>query len=1049
MEPAIKFFLDRARLNYTFALFLFLAGIYSWNILPKEIFPPFELDKLMISGAYSGASADTLDKMAVTDIEDEVKSISGITKVDSTIRSGVFNMILTLEKNSDKTDIYNKVKDAVSTVIPNLPSDMTDPSVTSMTHKFPLMQVSISSEKLNKEELLNVAKEIKSKLARIENLTDIAIYGESDTEVKIRLDSRKIEAYALDNKSVISAIAGISYIFPLGKIEQQGEHLFMTTTFGKGSQEEYLNTLLTIGNKRIYLRDIAHVQIEHGDSDTRSTFDGHPSFTMNLSKDAEGNAITLAKDVKNLLKQYEQEEVDVVIESFSDTSIYIRNRLNTVTSNIFFGFILVTLSMFLLINKRISIVVAAGIPFSFIIGLIFFQFTGYSINMMSLLGALIAIGVLVDDAIIVAENIQRHIEEGMPPREAAIVGTKEVAMPVIMATLTTMFAFMPMLMMEGEMGQFIKMIPVAVIILILASLVESFFFLPLHSRHLLRPHTPTLSWNPMQQRYINFLRRLIHHKRLSLAFFLVFIPAMTVFGFMHSKFQFFPSFDSTEIYITGKLNINNSIDDTFESVKKIEQEVLKHKDELYLDHTSAVAGFKFEQSTGGENGDHVFSIFVPLKEPIEDNFIERYITPVLTFDFDRSDRIRPMKSFEVETKLREYLKEIPKTYHTEEFSVDAARAGLIQWDIDIALLSNSGEKIRMAIDELQNAMKKIEGVTKVSDDAKEGVREIKLKINRYGEQLGLNEGTIASLLSDYFLFAKRAQSFDSEGIVEIKTEDINKDRITTLENFTIALSDGGKVQLKDVVELEYTNTYEKIIKKDGEREKSVFANVDPKIVTSLEVLKKLEPIFEKLRSEGITINLGGEQEKNEQLMHDMMVASTIALFLMFLALLFMFDSFKHALMILSIIPFSFLGVVAGHHIMGMNLTMPSIIGILGLAGVVINDGIVMLSFIRNTHEPEMLFKRASQRLRPVVLTSITTLLGLSTLIFFPSGQAKILQPLAIALGFGLAWGTVLNLIYLPTLYAVVNRVHKVNTHEKTGQKRFGLRTNWLKGSKSR
>lgn len=1023
--PIVKFFLDNARLNYTLALFLFIAGIYSYIVIPKEIFPPLSLNKIAITGGYSGASADNLDKIATINIEDRVKSISGITKVESTIKAGSFSTILTLKEGANIDDILNRVKDAISIIKQDLPSDMNEPTATNIEHKIPLMQVAISSKFLSYDELMDVAKDIKSKISKVENLTDVALYGEASKEIRVSIDSKKLRAYSISPKDAIAAISNLSYIYPVGKIEERGSHLYITTTYGKSSKEEYLETIITISQKRIKLRDIANVDIYYPKGDTISSFNGVQSLNLNISKDESGNAIALSKKVKEILKEFEKSYENISISPYSDTSIYIENRLNTVVSNITLGFILVFFSLFFLINGRISLVVAAGIPFSFIIGLIFFNLSDNSINMISLLGALIAIGVLVDDAIIVAENIQRHIEEGMAPKEAALIGTKEVAMPVIMATLTTIFAFTPMLLMSGEMGQFIKMIPIAVAILVAASLVESFLFLPTHAKHLLRENSKTLSWRYVNDIYKSIISLLIVHKYIALFLFVVCVPLATFFGFKASKFQFFPPFDSTQIYVNGSLEPGVKIEESFEIVNALERALLEKREEFFIKSTSAVAGVLVGGSD--DNGDvspNLFVIFVELYEPIGENFVDRYISPILSFDFDKSEKIRDIPTFELESAIASYLKPLAQKYALESFSVEAQRAGVIKRDIEIKLQSNSDELVMHHIEQLKKRLKEIDGVINIGDDAKAGVDELKIELNSYGESLGLSERDIASALSGFFHISPRAKSFDSSGIIDITTLDIDRDNLETLEEFELFLSDGRRVKLSDVVSFNRISSFEKILKENGEKQRSVYAFIEPKKTTALEVQKELQGDIERIENDGIVVILGGEKEQSQRLAKDMMVASMIALFLMFLSLLVMFNSFKYTFMILAIIPFSFLGVLIGHFFLGLHLSMPSIIGILGLSGVVINDGIVMLDFLRKSKNAKELLDRATMRLRPVILTSLTTIIGLSTLMFFPSGQAKILQPLAISLGFGLAWGSVMTLFFLPTLYAVVNKIDK-------------------------
>jgi multidrug efflux pump subunit AcrB len=302
--------------------------------------------------------------------------------------------------------------------------------------------------------------------------------------------------------------------------------------------------------------------------------------------------------------------------------------------------------------------------------------------------------------------------------------------------------------------------------------------------------------------------------------------------------------------------------------------------------------------------------------------------------------------------------------------------------------------------------------------------EYRLKINDYGEKLGLSEGEVARLLSGYFLQRRQALTFGGEGIVEIRTEEIGKDDLARLENFDYPLGDGRYVKLREIADFIKSRDFMQIKKRDGEIVRTVFAAIDKRRTTANDVLERLDPLLKSIEKEGVKIRLMGEKEKNTQLAKEMKKAVVVALFLILIALLLIFSKIKYALMVMSVIPFSIMGALAGHLLLGINLTMPSIIGILGLAGVVVNDGIIMLDFLHGTHDAGSFFERAVLRLRPILITSITTFLGLFTLIFFATGQAVILQPIAVSIGFGLLWGTVLNLFYLPTLYAIVNGIEK-------------------------
>jgi multidrug efflux pump subunit AcrB len=1022
MKRIIRFFLENKRFNYTLLVFMILAGVYAYQAMPKEMFPPTTLDKILISGHYAGASAEVLDSIAVEPIEEEVSSISGIERLEATIRAGFFSIELTLQGGSDLSSVLSRVKDAVALARADLPSDMEEPVSQMMEAEIPLIIVNVSDEAGDRQLLMRAAEDLKRRLSRVENLTNITIYGQSDRQIRIALDGGRLQAYGLSTQAASQAIGQLSTIFPIGKIEEKGaRHLFLSSYGGPKSVAALEETLITANDKRLYLGDIAEITIGYADSDTMASFNGRAALSVNVAKAKEGNAMDLAAQVRQIAGSLEADYPQLKVGTFTDTSVYIRNRLNTVTSSIFFGLILVSLVMLLLINKRISLVVTLGIPVAFVIALVFLHQMGETINMISLLGALIAIGVIVDDAIIVAENIQRHIEEGYPPKEAALLGAQEMVAPVIAASLTTVFAFLPMLMLTGEIGMFIKIIPIAISVLILAALIESFIFLPLHCQHLLSKNERELSWAPVTRAYGRVICFLVHYKKSTLAFFWLGVPALIVVGFSLMRFEFFPPFDSNQINITGKLPVNTSLEESYAVTQALQKAIEPYRETYHIETMTAISGFRRNPDGSSDGGENLFHLFVDLYPLAPQNFVDRFITPYFSLDYDGDNQIRQIQSPEIVRRLNEDLAGFKAAHNLEQLEVKGSGAGVVATDLEIAVVGDDDTLAREQVGRIRQALSEIEGVVRLYDDANEGIAELRLKLNDYGRQLGLSEESLWRVLSDYFLEPARGRALDEAGILEVVPVALNRDFFETLENFAFPLAGGQSVRLSEVVSFVEIENPEKVRKAGGQRRRTVYGDVDG--ITASEVIEQVRPLLEEIGTiPGISIALGGEQEKTDQLKTQMLMATGVAIFLIFLTLLVEFNAFRSTLMILSVIPLSLLGVILGHALMGLNLTMPSMIGALGLAGVAVNGGIVMLDFIRRSQTLGHLIERASLRVRPVVLTTLTTLAGLSLLVFFPSGQAVVLQPLAVSLGFGLFWATVLNLFYLPTFYALLNRI---------------------------
>jgi len=1020
----IEYFIKNSRLNYALLVFLIFMGIDAYIKIPKEIFPDVELDKISVLGSYRGTSANIMDKMAVRDIEDEISNISGIDKTETTITPGAFAILLTLNENANKEITLGRVKDAIALSRQYLPSDMNEPVAQLLDKTRPLIRLALSSSTLSIGELTPIAQDLKSKISKLDNISEVLIRGDSDEEVIIKIDSEAVLAYGLQHASVQKAIANLSYIYPVGNIEQKGKFAYVSTVNGKADAQEYKESILNIDEKYIKLGDIAEVSIEYPQTETLATFNNKKIISLVISKGTKGDALVLSKVLREYIKNIEKNYDGVDFNFYQDSSKPIKERLDTIISNLMFGLILVFISMYILINLRVAFIVTLGIPFSFIIGLLTIYHLGYSINMISLLGALIVIGIVVDDAIVVGENIQRYIDEGMDNYSAAIRGVKEMVLPVTLATVTTVAAFLPIFMMQGEIALFILLIPITVVIILIASLIESFFFLPLHAQEFLRKSNNLISWVPLQKFYVRLILHFLHFKKISLLLFLILIPLATFYIAQSMKFQFFPNFDGNYLYISGKLNINTPLEDTYEISKEIEAKLMEHSEEFSLKAISSVVGYRRSLSGETQRNNSVFMITMELYDRVDTNWVDKYINPILnfSFEFDNPNKIRQKQTFELSPRAKEIIDVYRSKYNMEDLGVMEDKPGLIKSDIQINLSGSNDEILQKNIKKLEDELSKMEYIKDYSNNIKYGKMEYKIKINSYGESLGLSEASVAKTLSAYFLEQKQTTTFNESGIMEIKTEDSSKDNIERFLNFNLALSDGRYVKLSDIADISEIKDYEKIDKLNGNIIKTVFANVDKRKITAEEILEKLKPTLDSIAKTGVHVELLGEKEKNEQLKNDMKKAVLLAIFLIFLTLLLIFSKIKYVLMVMSVIPLSVLGALIGHKIMGINLSMASIIGILGLAGVVINDGIIMIDFLHGTHKLEDFLQRAKLRLRPIIITSVTTFLGLFSLIFYATGQAVILQPIAISLGFGLVWGTFLNLIYLPTLYAMVNKI---------------------------
>lgn len=1025
-EKFLKFFVENSRMNYTLFVLVFALGIWSYTKTPKEIFPSFDLDMISIKGSYTGASVDILDKMAVTEIEDNIKNIDSIDTMSTVISPGKFTIILELKKGEDRFREADKIKDVITLIKTNLPSDMNEPSVNVLDRTRTLADVTITSDKLSTDQLKPFADTLKSQILNISGISEINIYGDSDKFFEVLLDEKKIDALNLNKSDVFNALSTISYIFPIGKIEDPKKHFYISTYNGAKNAKEFGNILLKISNQTFYVKDIATISKKYEDSSTLYSLNGKSALSLQIVQSNSADAIQIVKEIKKILPNISKRNPDINIEISDDNSERIIDRLNIVSSNILFGIILITIIVALLINARMSFIIAIGIPTSFVLASLYMYLSGYTINMISLVGVLIAIGIVVDDAIVVSENIQQHIEEGYSPKESAIMGAKEMVEPVTIASVTTLFSFLPILMLSGTMGQVMKLIPIALSALVVASLIESFLFLPIHAAHTLKSGSKVTSWEKANKIYNKIIHFFMNWKKTFITIFIILVPFLTFYFIGNSKFQMFPKFDSTDIKITLKANANTTLEEAFKIVSSIEADILKNKDEFYIKNINSVAGYRRDVGNNTENFPYAMYMTVELQKLKPMNFLDKYITPNLSLYYDETGRTREQRSDKIAKRLKKFIekKNYKAKYNLDEIAVLEKKVGPIKADIKIGIVTPNNQTAIKAVESIDKELRKINGIKSVSNSLKFGIDEIKIKVNSYGEQLGITESFIGNYLSNLYLLKKKAVSFDEKEMLDIKIESLSKDDYSSFKNTQIPLSDGTFVALNEVVNFNTLRAFEQLLKDDGIKNFYIFANVNPDVITSTEVIDKIKPLLDKIRENGVKLVFKGEAEKKAELKHDMLLATALALVLIMISMLYLFNSFRETLIVMSVIPFSILGVLIGHQIMGLNLSMPSMIGALGLSGVVINDGIIMMTYLKKARTLDDIFLRATKRFRPIIITTVTTIIGMLSLILFPSGEAVIFQPIAIALGFGLAWGTVLNLIYLPVLYTITHKLRK-------------------------
>ena len=949
IQSIIKFGLQKPILNYMLLLFMFLLAVLSYMKIPKEIFPISSLNAITVNGIYAGASSDILNKLAVQKIEDELSNISQADTISTVVKTGFFSINIKLKSGYEVNDVIDDVKDIVTSIRSDLPTDMDEPTIKEVITAFPLVTIAIFGDK-TREELIEIAASIKSKVNKIGDLSEINIFGDSDKELLLTFDEAKIEAYGLNKISVIDMISNTSSIFPAGIIKDKGTHYYLSSQNGEKDLSKLNNMILKIGNQSIYLKDIAKIEYKLADVTTKSHYNGKIDMSIGINKGRAGDSIALVKKIKEILKEEQKKYTDVKFDTYTDTSVWIKNRLNTVVSNIFFGIILLSIALFFFINIRIAFVVAVGIPTSFMIGLVAAEQLGYSLNMLSLLGALLALGMLVDEAIVVAENIYRHLEMGKNKMNAALDGAMEVFPAVLTATATTIFAFLPILLMTGQTGVFMRILPIMISVLLISSLLEAFFFLPLHAKHALKINKEDAKadniWTRNKKIYNVVLSFCLKWKYIAFVSLLSFIIIATFGLGKILKFEFMPDFDTTQVYVSGSVGVGHDIYETEEIVSKLEKKLLSNFDlGVEIDSISSVIGLKLDGKQLPQSEEFYFQVFVNLQERAASNVFDKYINPYLSPKYDDTDMTRIESARTIADKISFVLKEEINSKQFSELNINVPGAGIVSHDIEMSFSSLNEGALANAITKVKEDLSNIKGISNIADDILLGNRELKFSVNSYGQQLGFTENSIINELKPFYFKGSFSKMYDNQGIVEIVMQSKNKDIKESLYKFELSIPNSTKkVLLSDIVTFTQIATLSQIFKEDGIAIQSITASINGDI-TSSEVFLKLQPIIDELR-QNVLIDIKGEQKENKKVQNEMAQAALIAIVLIFISLVWMFDSIIKSFIILSTVPLSILGVFMGHFIMGLNLTMPGLIGMVGLAGVIVNDGIIMMDYIK-------------------------------------------------------------------------------------------------------
>lgn len=1021
-------------------LLILVGGLLSLLQTRQEVFPDIETGIITVQVPYLGASPEEVEEGVVVRIEEAIAGIEGIQRIRSVAAEGVGTVVAELEDYADERQVLNDIEAAVNR-IDTFPQEIERPVISEASNRVQVMSIVLYGD-VPERTLKELAERMRDQLTALENISQVELFGVRRYEIAIEVSEEMLRRHGLTFDQVASVVRRSSLDLPGGSVETQGGEILLRTKGQsyRGRQFEDLIILTRNDGTLLRLGDVATVQDTFEESDVFSYFDGKPSAMLKVYRVGEQDALDIAETVKRFVAEAEGTLPEgVSLDIWFDRSRYLEERIDLLVRNAYLGLILVFTCLALFLNPKLAFWTTMGIPISFMGGFWLLPQFDVTINMISLFGFIVVLGIVVDDAIVVGENIFAYRQQGMSPLQAAVRGVQEMAMPVTMAVLTSVVAFLPLLYTAGMIGKIVRAIPIVVIAVLLVSLVEALLILPAHlsgaprrttsaglarfharvhqalDRFIQGPYRKTLHW-ALRWPYLT----------VALAMALFMVTVAFVFG-GHIKFVFMEDIDSDNVVAELTMPQGTPVEQTWEAVHRIEEAAERVRRQLDAErppgelslfrHLSTTLGQQpFKQLTAGPGA-------VRLPGAANSHLAEVNIELLSSQD-------RDVPAARVENLWRKETGTLPGVssliFQSSFFSAGEA--------INVELSHPSFDVTQQAAERLKEILAEFQGVGDIQDSFLPGKREIRLRLTDQGRTLGLTLADVGQQVRHAFYGAEaqRVQRGRDDLRVMVRYPRDQRRSLADLERMRIRLPDGTEVPFAAVAEVELGRGYAQLDRADRRRIIRVTADVDETLpgVSADRINAELDTrLLPALQQEfpGLFYRFEGQQREQQESLKSLGVHFLVALLGIFALLGVQFRSYLQPLIVMSAIPFGLIGAVVGHLIMGLNLSFLSAFGIVALTGVVVNDSLIMIDLI-NRSQPnggslrQLVLESGMRRFRPILLTTLTTFLGLTPMLLETSLQARFLVPMAVSLAFGVLFATAITLILVPVLYLILEDI---------------------------
>ncbi len=1005
--------------NLVLALMV-ICGCAALTQINRQFFPDFGIDIVTVSVAWPGASAADVDQNIVQGIEPELRFLNGVKKVLSSSYEGLASITVEFEPGSDMQEALSAVESAVGQVR-TLPEDAERPEIRRVVRYETVSRLVISGP-FPEASLKVHAKRIREELLD-RGIDRVDMFGARDEEIWVELQPQTLRQLDITLADVAERIRDSSQDLPAGELAGGERQVRSLGLLRRADEFETIEIKARPDGRRIRLGEIARVSEAFKERDKKAIRLGNPAIELEIRRAINTDALTSAETVRRYVAELSASlPAELVVEEYDVRAKSIRARIDLLVYNGLGGLLLVLAVLFLFLNARVAFWVAVGIPASLLATVAIMWASGQTINMISLFGMIMAIGIVVDDAIVVGEHAEHRFRQGLAPLDAAIVGARRMAAPVSSSTLTTVAAFLPLFLISGIMGQIISAIPFVVVAVLIASLVECFFVLPAHLSHALSAPVRDTRASRLRQRFDTAFGDFREHRfrrfaagairlryltvAVSLAALVVAVGAV-VGG--RVGYQFFPSAEPEKIYANVEMVAGTSRAETRNALLAVERALYAAVDELVDARSDLVIMSigKIGTTVGARGG---------VSTNASTDTIGGIVVELV------SSESRLIRANEV---IEAWRAAVVRPPGVESLTFEGQRTGPPGGDMDIRLRGGSIGDLKAAAGEVAALLARYSGVSDVDDDLPYGKPEIVLEVNARGQALGFTTSSVARQVRDAIdgAIAKRFPRGDEEVWVRVRfaREELGN---AMLDSVYLRAADGAEVPLKAVVDFHEALGFARIRREDGAREVAVTAEIDMQATRPAQIHAALlnDGLIDIAGRYGLSYEFAGRAEDQRETTSDMLLGAGLGLTFIYIILAWVFSSYSRPLVVMAVIPIGFVGAVIGHAVWGFDLTILSIFAILGLSGIVINDSIVLVTTIDerllNESRIEALVNGSCDRLRAVLLTSATTIGGLTPLLFETSLQAQFLIPMALTLVFGLAVSTFVVLLLVPALIMI-------------------------------